>query len=160
MSDGHKKLSEIRSWLSSVRTAHSPLLLLVGPTGSGKTRLLRSLAKECGYPYLNLNLALGRALQHRNLQHLHVALAELIETVGPEAEPLIVDHMEVLFAPALKLNPLPFLHNLSRHRPLIVGWLGRYTPPKLTYAVPGHPEFREYLHPERRWGIRIISLGR
>ena len=160
MYEGHEVLSEIRTWLSSTRTAHSPLLLLVGPTGSGKTRMLRSLAGQYGCPYLNLNLALSQTLQYKRTWHLDAVLAELTETLSSEAEPLIVDHIEILFAPAVKLDPLPFLHNLSRHRPLIVGWLGRYTPPKLTYAVPGHPEFREYLHPERRWGIRIISLGR
>ncbi len=160
MYDGHEVLPEIRTWLSFVRTAHSPMLLLVGPTGSGKTRMLRAVAEQHGHQYLNLNLTLGRLLQQKGSRRLYPVLTELTETIGAPTAPLLIDHIEILFAPALRLDPLPFLRNLSRRRPLIVGWPGMYVPPRLTYAVPGHPEFREYLHPERRWGIRIISLGR
>lgn len=159
----HKRgeiLRVVRTWLSSVRTTHSPMLLLVGLTGSGKTRILRALAEQYGHRYLNLNLTLGQTLQRTGPQHLHTALTELAETIGPKTAPLLVDHIEVLFTPALRVDPLLFLHNLSRHRPLIVAWQGRYEPPRLTYAVPGHPEFREYLRPEQRWGIKIVSLGR
>jgi len=136
------------------------MLLLVGPAGSGKTQVLRVLREQYSYTYLNLNLALSQALQGKGRHHLHAALAKQAGTLGAEAGPLLVDHIEVLFNPVLRLDPLSFLHDLSRHRPLIVGWPGVYVPPRLTYAVPGHPEFREYLHPERRWGIRIVSLGR
>lgn len=135
----------------------SPLTLVVGPHGAGKTRLLRFLAQQKGYPLYPLSLDLSRVLRQvppkQRTNQVSAALRENI--IAFSASVLLVDRIELLFAPALQLDPLRLLRQMGRICPLIVAWPGSYENGCLTYAAPGHPEFRAY----RRPGIPIFSLG-
>ncbi len=135
----------------------SPLTLVVGPHGAGKTRLLRLLAQQTGYPVYSLSLELGRMLRPippgEQTRRAPAALRESIAAFRSSV--VLVDRIELLFAPALRLDPLRLLRQASRIRPLVVAWPGSYENDCLTYAAPGHPEFRSYPHP----GIPIFLLG-
>jgi len=151
-----ESLFQVRTWLSSVHTTHMPLLILAGPHGRGKTTVLRTLAEQDGYPCLNLNLALSRALLDVLPSRLPTAIPDVLrELIGTSGEPLLLDNIELLFAPSLRLDPLCLLRDLSRLRPLVVAWPGLYRDGKLTYARPGHPEYRIYSHPD----VSILPLG-
>jgi hypothetical protein len=52
--------------------------------------------------------------------------------------------VELLFDPTLHLEPLRALKAASRSRILLVLWPGTYEDHKLTYAEPGHPEYKRY----------------
>jgi len=52
--------------------------------------------------------------------------------------PLLLDHVELLFAPFLRVNVLRLLRDLSRLGRLVVAWPGEYHGYRLTYARPGH----------------------
>ena len=86
-----ESLFQVRTWLSSVHTTHMPLLILAGPHGRGKTTVLRTLAEQDGYPCLNLNLALSRALLDVLPSRLPTAIPDVLrELIGTSGEPLLL----------------------------------------------------------------------
>ena len=79
--------------------------------------------------------------RQRSLQ-LPRLLGEIVnETEGDVA---LLDNVEILFDVALKQDPLRLLQGLSRNKTIIASWNGSIDKDSLTYAVPGHPEYRRY----------------
>lgn len=126
------------------------LLLLVGPPRSGKTTALRRLAEERGCTLVNVNLRLSeRLLEFTSQRRPHEVQRLLDEVVGKQRSgTLLLDNAEMLFNPALQLDPLRLLQLLSRNRSVVTSWAGSYDGERLTYAVPGHEEFKRYLTPD------------
>ena len=143
-------LEETRKLLPALRGQYHRLFLIVGPIGSRKTPLLKALCQRQGIPYLNVNLALSRRLldlteKERALRVRHL-LADVIDERA--ADVVALDNIELLFDPALHQDPLVCLQGLSRNRTLIATWGGSYVNTVLTYAEPGHPEYRRYGRPD------------
>jgi len=61
---------------------------------------------------------------------------------------IALDNIELLFDPALHQDPLACLQGLSRNKTLIAAWGGTFVKNALTYAEPGHPEYRRYERPD------------
>jgi len=57
---------------------------------------------------------------------------------------VILDNIEILFDVALRLEPLGCLQAMARSRTIVAAWNGEVSEGHLTYAVPGHPEFKRY----------------
>jgi hypothetical protein len=124
----------------------SKLLLLIGD--SGKTQLLRALANRIQTTPVNV----GAKLAHR-LATLPASdrgfstnehLREITNSVRSET-PLLLDNLEVLFEPSLKINPFDLIKRLAHSRPVIAVWPGELRDDRLVYAHMGHPEYRDYL---------------
>jgi hypothetical protein len=122
------------------------LVLLAGPQGTGKTAALRAIAQAYGYPLLNVNLQLCKAMleltrtqRTRQVDRLFKALVGAVP-----AAVVLLDNIEVLFDPGLEVEPLRLLLNASRNQTLVAAWNGTYRAGTLTYAEPGHPEFAQY----------------
>ena len=122
------------------------LVLLIGASGAGKTGLLRSIAGSEGHAYLNVNLLLSqRMVELTKAQRARQAdrlMEELIDSQATEV--VILDNLEILFDPALKLDPLRLLQGVSRNRTIVASWNGSYGEGTLTYAKPDHHEYRSY----------------
>jgi hypothetical protein len=131
-------------------TAYHRLVLLVGPAGFGKTRLLRELASEQGWPLVNVGVALSeRLLELTRRQRTLQAPRLLVDLVGStSAEPVLLDNPELLFAVELAQDPLRLLQSASRNRTLVVAWPGMWHGRYLSYGEPGHPEARRYQDPD------------
>ena len=126
------------------------LVLLVGEPRSGKTLALRAVAERMGCPVVNLNLTLSQRLleltrKQRALRVKRILAEELDEL---RAETVMVDNIEVLFDPDLSQDPLRLLQGLTRNRTIASTWPGTFDGIHLTYAEPGHPEWRRYSKPE------------
>ncbi len=133
------------------------LLLLVGPPRSGKTTAVRELATEVGWPRLNLNLALSERLLDVPSRFRQIKVLELLREVAEStpAEGLLLDNIELLFQRSLQIDPLQALLALSRSRIVVATWCGGYSGNALTYAAPGHAEYRHYSEP----GCTILPVG-
>jgi Cdc6-like AAA superfamily ATPase len=145
-------LDQLKHLLLTLPQQYYRLLLIAGPHGTGKTSLLKELSHQQNIPYLNLNLCLSQRLldlitKERPLRVRRI-LAQIID--GYSAPTLVVDNIELLFEPSLQQEPLALLQELSRNKSLIVAWGGSYNEQNrvLTYAEPGHPEYRRYERPE------------
>jgi len=136
--------------IDQVAMLYHRLVLVVGPAGAGKTGALQEVARRRGYPYVNVGLELSRALldltQTQQCLQAHRLLAEIIaEIISRNNSPVILlDNLEILFDPALKQDPLRLLLGLCRNHTIVAAWSGCVADGYLTYAVPGHPEYRRY----------------
>jgi len=121
------------------------LALIVGPLGSGKTPLIKSLGLRLQLPITNVNLEISTRLLPYTASarplHMRSIFNELIET---RVDPVLLDNIEVLFDTTLKIDPLHLLENLSRSRTIIATWPGRLVDNRLVYAEHWHPEYQAY----------------
>jgi len=143
-----KVIAEIKYWIERLKPAYARyrLLLLVGQSGSGKTYVLRTLSAQKHYPYLNLNLLLSKALLKiplvRRPRELPKILQDILAKVTEDV--VLLDNTELLFEPSLYQDPLRLLENLSKNKTIIASWHGDFDGTTLTYAEPGHAEWKKY----------------
>lgn len=133
--------------LKEARSLYHRLVLLVGPSASGKTACLRQLAEREGLPMVNMGVELSRRLlplteRQRVLQTPRL-MEDLLATSGNDT--VILDNPEVVFSPALQQDPLRLLAALSRNRSIAAAWPGRVAGNWIDYAEHGHPEYRRYV---------------
>ena len=150
-------VEEIRHRLSGIATLYHRLVLLVGPSRSGKTAALRALAKADGLPLVNVGVELSQRLLDLTERQRALQAPRLLEDVAVSlpADVLLLDNTEVLFASALRQDPLRLLQGVSRGRTIVAAWLGTVDGGYVTYAVPEHPEFRRYPSND----LMIVALG-
>ena len=144
------QLTNLEQRLPEIARRHHRLALLVGPARSGKTPLLRELCRRRDFPYLNVNLTLSQRLLDLTTKERPLRVRRLLaDVIGKnQGDVVALDSIELLFEPTLRQNPLACLQALSRDKTLIVAWSGTYDGSVLTYADPGHPEYRRYEHPD------------
>ena len=129
--------------LTTLTSAYYRIVLVVGPTGSGKTSLLRSLSDSDGLPLVNLGLELSRCLLGLTRRQRRLQVADVVADIldAPPGAAVLVDDTEIIFEPSLKLNPLGLLQTVSRRRSLVWSCPGSLDGGQLVYAYPGHPEY-------------------
>ena len=136
--------------LEEAKTLYYRLLLVVGPCHSGKTAALQSLKEILSAPMINVNLELSYRLldltERQRALRLPRLLSQIVEAaIGNKApETVLLDNIEILFDPSLKQDPLRLLQGLSRANSVVAAWNGTVRDNRITYAVPGHPEYRHY----------------
>lgn len=142
--------------LDQAAARYNKLLLIVGKQGAGKTALLKKIAEQKHCTLLNLGLELSKKLLNltvndRKLKAYDI-ISDLFDAQGNSC--LGVDNTEIIFDPVLMINPLGLLQSLSRTRLLIWSWNGEVEDGHVTYAYPGHPEYRRIPTSE----ITLITL--
>jgi len=134
---------------------YARLVLIVGQHGTGKSRLLREFASTAHYPVLDLGADLPPSLFEVPARRRPVAASDRVGEVLRTAEGVaVVDNIEILFQPHLTLDPLKLLQDNARNRVIVAAWPGTFNGQELTFAEPGHPEFRAYQAAE----VRVLTL--
>ena len=145
------------------------LVLAVGPVGTGKSALLRTLKDPKEAPLLNVNLQLSRRLlelgERSRIVRLPRILDDLVEAESSGADTVLLDNTELLFDAGLRQDPLRLLQNLSRHR-TVVGGLARYRPQRrIDLCRAGPPGIQKLSARRVRWaadrqpGRSSVSTG-
>ena len=122
------------------------LVLLVGPSASGKSNLLRKLCETRTCPLMNVNLRISQKLleipRSKRSRHVDRIFGELLAECACDV--VVLDDLEVLFDPGLQLDPLRLLKVHSRNKTLVASWNGAYQDGVLSYAELDHPEYKSY----------------
>lgn len=140
-------IEELERLVDEIGALHTKLVLLIGASGTGKTQLLRTLAKRRNTAPLNVGVALGTILaavsqSQRQLQANGI-LRALANTCA-DSDLLLIDDIEILFDHSLKLDPLGVLKQLAHARRVAAVWPGELRDGRLKYAEMGHPEYQDY----------------
>ncbi|MCX6018798.1 MAG: BREX-3 system P-loop-containing protein BrxF [Chloroflexi bacterium] len=118
------------------------LILVAGAAEVQRAHVLRGVAEQLGRPVLSLSCMLARALLDLGPQERALRLSAVLEDCLTAFEPpLVLDRLELLFEPSLKIAPLRLLLTASRTRTVVAAWPGPLQDGFLSYARPGHPEF-------------------
>jgi hypothetical protein len=141
-----KMVVQILGAIDQVVASYYRLVLVVAPFGAGKTAVLREVASQRGYPYINVSLELSRAMLELTQVQRCLYASRLIEELAARAggSCILLDNLGLLFEPSLKQDPLRLLKQLSRHRTVVAAWDGIVKDGHLICAEPGHPEYRRY----------------
>lgn len=126
------------------------LVLAVGPARTGKTAALTELSTAQGWPRINVNLQLAERLLDLTQKQRAIRVAGLLDDIVKAALSgvVLLDNIEMLFAVELAQDPLRLLQGLSRNRTVVVSWPGSFDGQAITYAEPGHREFKKYSAPQ------------
>jgi energy-coupling factor transporter ATP-binding protein EcfA2 len=131
--------------LKAAEELYHRLVLIVGKGGSGKTSVVQNLAKLHDAEPININLCLSKELLELTEKQRQLKLAEILaRAVNGSGDKVFLDNIEILFDVELKQDPLRLLQGLSRNLTVVASWNGTFEKGKLTYAEPGHREYRSY----------------
>ena len=99
-------------------------------------------------PRINLNLELSKLLidipAKRRSSKVDSFVTDIVKGSDTEGMGVILDNIELLFAVELQIDPLRLFENIGRNYLLIVSWPGKVHGKTLTYAEPGHGEYKHY----------------
>lgn len=137
--------------VDEIGALQSKLVLLVGAPHSGKTTLLRSLAKNKGLIPLNTGALLGARLASTPQRQRHLQTTSMLRELAEQyasGDILLMDNIEILFDKSLQLDPLELLKRHAHSRRVVAVWPGQLQGDvktgRLTYAEMGHPEYQDY----------------
>ena len=130
-------------------TSH-PCLLLVHPDIRALERAADELVSAYAWPRLSLGRELCAALLSETPPRRSRAARQWIKTClgGMAPGPVLCSEIDLLFEPALELDPLGLLCDVGRLTRLVVTWPGTYQGDILAYAVPSHSHYRTWRRPE------------
>ena len=155
----HDLLSILCCRLDDVISLNSKLILLVGPSRSGKTQLLRQLGAKFNLEPLNVGLELGRRLAAMPNTDRGLSAGKLLREIADKERtgaPLLLDNLELLFEPSLQINPLDLVKRVAHSKRVVAVWPGELHGDRLVYADMSHPEYRDF----SREGVVVIEIMR
>ena len=122
------------------------LVLVVGATGAGTNAALAAACTRTGKPMVNIGLELSRRMLEFAADQRPLQVRPLLEEITAEAagDVVLLDNIAVLFERSLQQDPLRLLQGASRNKTVVAAWTGELRDGTLRYAVPGHPEHRQY----------------
>lgn len=132
------------------------LVLLVGRPGSGKSKLLRELATIRGWQYINCRTFLSEELLEMvpkmRAQEAPGLITKALEAY--KAEVIVLDDMQVMFAPVLQVDPLQLLKQLGKKFTIVAAWPGEFDGASLKIDSAGQSVPRQY----EAKGLTIIQI--
>lgn len=142
---GSHELDRLAQLVVEIGDIQSKLILLAG--NGSKTRLLRQLAQRLCIAPFNVGVTLGHRLATTPVAERGFSTNELLREITDSARgnaSLLLDNLEVMFEPSLKINPLDIIKRLAHSRRVVAVWPGEQRDNHLVYARMGHPEYRDY----------------
>lgn len=150
-------LAKLERLIGEIGDLNSKLVLLVGASRSGKTKLLRELGAKLNIEPLNVGLELGRRLAATPINKRGFSAGELLREIADKEradDPLLLDNLELLFEKGLQINPLDLVKRLAHSTRVVAVWPGELRGDRLIYADMSHPEHRDY----SRDGVVVLEI--
>lgn len=143
--------------LAQAESCREMIVLVVGRSGSGKSKLLRSVSEQAGCRLLNLSHPLANRLVEIPKKRLPLEVEGVVcELISQEdSTACAVDNTDLLFSSALHVDPVRMLSGISRRHRLIVGLHGRMHEGRFVHGHRDHPEH----HQTEIRGIPVIDLN-
>ena len=131
-------------------TPYFPCLLLVYPEIKRLQKAADELRESYAWPRVSIGGEMSQELLMVEPERRSRKAARWLEKGLRELRPGPVhcSDIDLLFEPALQLDPLALFRTASRATRLIVMWPGTYRNGVLAYAVPEHSHYRTWNDPQ------------
>ena len=123
--------------ISSTGMAGGKAVLLVGDEHD-RSATLTAMSTIAGVSPINLNANLAQSLIYA--PGVRADPATIIAELLPATALLLVDRIQILMLPQLRINALDVLTRVARRRAICASWPGRLDKGRLRYANHNHPE--------------------
>lgn len=139
------KIPELQADLARARSEHYRLVWLVGGTDSERSSILRALAEAEDGVFVEVGKKLSEALIEVPAPLRTASVEECFSACFGEPLPAVtcLDHLEILFEPSLRINPITLVKGASRHAVIVSAWPGMTKDGQLTFGSPDHPAYME-----------------
>lgn len=119
------------------------LILLVGAHGAGKTKAISTYATKHNRQVISVGMEVSSALQQSDINRNMVA--SFLRQLSNQSDGVtLFDNIEVLFLPALQVQPIETLKLCSRNKIVVATFSGHVSDGQLYYANAEHNEFRVF----------------
>lgn len=121
------------------------ILLLMEPNANQRMPVnILEDTLQCGI--VNVNLEISRLMLPLTTRQRALKVSSLLDQTIKDlpSDIVLLNHIQILFDPVLRQDPLRLLQNLSRQKTIIAVWEGQIQGQYLTYAKLDHPEYRRY----------------
>jgi predicted ATPase len=147
----------IVDYVQEVKGNSEQLVLIVGKPGSGKSKIMRELAANRGWKYLDCQMLLTDEFlelvpKARPREAPHI-MGDLLSR--QKAEVILLDGIQVLFTPLLHLDPLVLLRQLAKTHIVVAAWPGKYEAGELSFLELG--QTKPYCY--EAGDLKVIELG-
>ena len=150
-------LSRIEHFL--IAAPFPPCLLLVHPDIGRLHTTQKMIQERYRWPALSVGQVLAEGLlavaPRRRPRMAPQTLSKAVREHEPG--PLLCTDIDLLFEPALRLDPLRLITDASRHTALVITWPGTFQDGVLAYAEPEHSHYCTWRQPNLCDGC-IVSL--
>lgn len=152
----HQLIDQVLQKIDEVQGLYYRLILVVAAPENEESTAFKHLAEQAGVGFVNVNLELSRRMLTLTTRQRALRVTSLLNDIvaAVDNDLVLLHHINLLFDPALRQDPLRLLQNLSRRKTIIAAWDGQIQGQHLTYAEPEHPEYRRYVTKE----LVLISL--
>ena len=144
-------------YVQTIKEDQEQLMLIVGKPGSGKSKIMRELATNRGWKYVDCQelvtedlLELVPKARPREAPHI---ISKVLEQ--EKAEVFLFDRLQVLFTPMLRLDPLVLLKQLSKKFIIVAAWPGQYKAGILSFLELGKNEPYQF----NAGNSKVIEIG-
>lgn len=134
------------------------LVLLIAPSASAVQSIPPEYADCDDSKLINLNIELSKRLLDLAKKERPARVNKLVQDIVADCQEdvVILTRIELLFEPSLQVDVIQLLKSISRNRNIVAVWPGRMSSETLSYANPGHREYRIYQRTET--GAVIVEL--
>lgn len=139
-----------------IKNDEEQILFIVGAPGSGKSAILRGLGERENWQYIEAKELLNEAILEvpREMRPEKAEELLMLEINRKDAEVVIIDSIDILFAPILNLEPVEMLKKISQEHPLVIGWKGQLNEDVLYLEHNNNPRY--YEHPVKNVNHVIV----
>jgi len=137
--------------------APEQLTLVVGKPGSGKSKIFRELAAMRGWEYVDCGTLLTEEflelVPKARPMEAPVIMGKIL--AQKKADVILLDGIQVLFAPVLNIDPLLLMKQLSKKQTILAAWPGEFDGNHLLFHQMGQKDNQKY----EAGNLKIIELN-
>lgn len=139
------KVTELQANLARARSDHFKLVWLAGGTDAERSALLRALAEIEDGVFVEVGKYLSAALIEIPTPLRTASVEECFAAClgGSSCTVTCLNHLEILFDPNLRINPVTLVKSASRHTLIVAAWPGLAKDGEITFGSPDHPAYME-----------------
>lgn len=138
--------ADVMARWTEIQNDDERILFVVGGPGSGKSRIIRELSENEGWKYIEAKELIDEALIEIRPEDRPQQASDCIYKClkACQSQVVLIDSIDVLFAPILNIDPIALLRDLSKTYPIVVGWRGRFDGTQLHLEHNNNPEYFKF----------------